>query len=202
MTFVLIRIAIALVLFVVAALITKLKFKQKDKRVYLAILLCAVLIYTALSFIPFEDAFITFATRDQALSYVTNTPASLVIEGKVSDCIISKSGTKNTMLMIPKTENGYKVALGSYVSRAEEYSDGDLFFDIYRFKKTDDYYMVLIDLNHGCTEITDSCNSAFQCEEVLGEEVGTYCIYYCYIDGFDKNYTVTVNGKTYSPFGK
>lgn len=194
MTFVLVRAAIAVVLFVAAALIMKLIFKQKDKRMYLVALLCGVLVYSALSFVPIEDAFATFPTREEALAYVTNTPATRVIEGKISDCVISDK----SMIMLPKTEKGYKVALDSYVTRVEQYNDDDVFFDIYRFKNSNDCYMVFTDLNNGYGNIKDSCNSVFQYDEITNKDLGTYCVYYCYIDGFDKNYTVTLNGKTYS----
>ncbi|MBR5451652.1 MAG: hypothetical protein IKV36_01515 [Clostridia bacterium] len=202
MTFVVIRVAIALVLFIAAALIMKIKFRQKDKKMYLVALLCSVIVGYALFFVAVEDPFLTFPTRQDALFYVTNTTATRIIEGKSSDWVISKNDDKNTMLMVPKTEKGYKVSLGSYVVRAEQYADDNVFFNIYRFKNSNDYYMMLTDLNNGYTEITDSCNSVFQYEEVTDKDLGTYCVYYCYVDGFDKNYTVTVGGKTYSPFTK
>lgn len=202
MTFVLIRIAIAVVLFVAAALIMKIKFNQKDIKIYLVAFLGCTIIGCALFFVPIEDSFLTFNNREEAVAYVTDNSVTHVLQGKVSDCVITKNSNNTSMLMLPKTQNGYKVALESYVVRAEQYADDDIYINVFRFKNSNDYYMVITDFNSGYGEISDSCNSTFEYEEITDEKLGTYCSYYCYIDGFDKNYSLTLNKKSHSPFAE
>lgn len=64
-------------------------------------------------------------------------------------------------------------------------------------KNTNDYYITVLDTNGGSSEITDNRNSKFEHLDKANSTLNkTFYTYFAFIDSFDEQYALTVNGKS------
>ena len=180
----------------------KLKFKEliKTRRHKIYILVIAAIFSIIFMFIPFENLFITFSSPEKVFNYcyTKKTKAKLVVEGKDSDLVIGQDDDTHIYLIVPKVANGWKISnainmkhishtYGMYNSTSVE---------VYQYKNTNDYFVSILDMNGGYSQITDSFNSKFsslvQPIDVLEK---TYVTYYTNIQDFTDEYWINVNGE-------
>ncbi len=195
MWYTIIRLLFFGIAFLICFVIIK-KSKTENARKYMTIsFICMMALCTASTFIPAENAFITFPSPGAAYIYSNPGSAKLIVEGENSDFVIGEKDDTYINSIIPKTDDGWKIGtsnsqkivLHTYVSGAVVY--------IYRYKNTDDYYITVMGGNPGTLQISDNQNSDFKCLEKSNKIImETYYIYCAHIKDFDSSYTLTVNG--------
>ena len=68
---------------------------------------------------------------------------------------------------------------------------------VVQYKNTNDYYITVLDTNGGSSEITDNRNSKFEHLDKANSTLNkTFYTYFAFIDSFDEQYALTVNGKS------
>ena len=186
---------ISLVSFIVVIRKHKVTYKRM---LYVISTVAALLLTTILSFLPFENLFITFGSPEEAYEYYSfrNSDIEKVIEGHNSDFVIDRKKGTIAYLIIPKNENGWKVGVGTETKTiAEKFSDGVLVTD-YRYKDSGDYLLSIISTEGEDLTVTDNFNTEFYALKRTDNYIeGTFVAYYAYVPYFDSQYSVTVNGK-------
>ena len=79
----------------------------------------------------------------------------------------------------------------------QRYDIRELRHVVYQYKNTNDYYITVLDTNGGSSEITDNRNSKFEHLDKANSTLNkTFYTYFAFIDSFDEQYALTVNGKS------
>lgn len=200
MLFLLSRCLLLVLLIVIILLATK-----RMKRVF-RLLLCiqCVVIISTLFALPVENLFIDFKTPENVFTYYA---ADNFIHNKIvhieegeQTCFIyyEQYPNSNSYLIIPKTEEGYKLPVSSadkiVVNRLDIHGSGW----VIHYEGTDDYYLSV----HGITDeenVTATDSNGKQLDVILKEipksESKTFAVL-SYIDEFTNDYSVTINGYT------
>ena len=163
---------------------------------YIAFTSLSVLLIVVLTFLPFENLFMTFDSPEAvyAYYYLGKSNIELVVEGDDCDLIIDRKNNSDTYLMIPKTADGWKIGVGSDTKRImQKFSDG-ISLDVYRYKDSGDYFITIIDTNGGESTISDEYNTKFLSLERYNDSLGkNFVTYYAHITNLNPQYSVTVN---------
>ena len=171
-------------------IIAKSKIAKKRNAEVGAIVVTLVLCIV-MCFIPIENAFITFASPEEAYGYYNNgTRAELIVEGQDSDLVIGVKNGKKEVLIVPKVSEGCKIGLGVDTKKVNNGIVDEMAYILYQHKKTCDYFIVIVDIEERVNQISDSNNSKF----TLWERN-----YYAYISNID-DYKITINGIEYMLF--
>lgn len=192
MTFSALRTLLWIVVFVGSYCIIKsLQKKPKHARfcIIFSGLLC-VLIY----FLPFENVIKSFPTLEKAFSYVSEGDIELVIPGTEADLVISRKNNEDYITMIPKTEDGWKVSVGTDMKAVRMGIHEDITFVIYRYKDTDDYFISISYIDGRAADVSDNNESEFYCLHKTNEAQNTETFfYYANVYGLNDSYSFMVN---------
>lgn len=165
---------------------------------YVAFICLSLFVTVALTFLPFENLFITFRSPQKAYDYfkLGKSNIELIIEGDDCDFVVNSQRDTATYLIIPKTAYGWKVGIGSDTKRiVQKTSDGIIVY-VYRYKSTEDYFITIFDTNGGESIISDAYNTKFLSLERYNNFLEkNFVTYYAHIPDFDQQYCVIVNGK-------
>ena len=161
----------------------KLKFKEliKTRRYKIYILAIAAIFSLIFMFIPFENLFITFSSPEKVFNYcyTKKTKVKLVVEGKDSDLVIGEDDDAHIYLIVPKVANGWKIGMWTNTKLISYEMYNNISVDVYQYKNTNDYFVSILDMNGGYSQITDSFQSEFSALEqpidVLEKTYVTYC---------------------------
>ena len=168
------------------------------KRRWLIVSLVVALILTTISaLIPIENAFVTFTSPQSAYNYNNSGNVKLIVNGAKTDFVVASKGDTDVYIIVPKSDGGWKLGMGLDTKRiAQTISDGVSVY-VYQYKNSGDYYITVLDTNGGPSEIIDTHSSKFQFLDKYNSELNkTFYTYYTYINGYDDQYALTVNGKT------
>lgn len=168
------------------------KLKNKGVQISLAI---SIVLSIILSFVPFENAFISFSSPQESYNYYSKAEIINVIYGKNSAMIIANEKNTNQIAVIPKSKNKdkWKIGMGYNIKNVAQFSREGLFIHIDTYNNSDDYYITITISDMNKYEISDSCNSEFQ---IINNKNDIYFKNYAaYIKNFDKNYTLYINGE-------
>lgn len=192
-----IRLTIGFVIFL-ALFVSINRFKLSRKRLlYLADFCISALLVTVLMFLPFENAFATFDSPEKAYNYFNfgKSNDKLVIDGNSCDLVVDSKDGVDQYLIIPKTEDGWKIGIGSNTRRiAQKLSDGIIVY-VYQYKNTNDCFLKIFDTNGGESTITDEYNTEFFSLERYDDSLDKkFVTYYAHITEFNTQYSVIVNG--------
>ncbi len=170
----------------------------KPKKVSLIVALILIVVVTMVSmFIPIENTFITFSTPESAFHYTNFGEVKLTVEGEQSDFVVADYNDTDILLIIPKTDTGWKLGLGIDTKKVTQKIESGITLYVYRYKDTDDYYIMILDTNGGESQISDSNNSKFYSLTKENSALNkNFYTYYAYIGDFSSGYTVTVNGNS------
>lgn len=173
------------------------KSKIVFKRILYIVFIClALLLYFLLMFLPFENRFITFGSQKTAYKYYYfgESNIKLIVDGVDCDFVINRKNDSDTYLIIPKTENGWKIGIGLNTKRvAHKFSNG-VVLEVYQYKNTNDYFITIIDTNGGETSVSDEFNTKFfSLKRYNGLRDKYYVTYYAHITNFHLQYSVIVN---------
>lgn len=195
----LIRFVIGLLIFGILVIVIKKNNKTVKRALYVGLSCVSILIVILLSFVPFENLFISFKTPKAAYDYYTfgNADIELLLEGKNCDFIIVRKRETDVYSMIPKTENGWKIGIGSNLKRVLNYTDNEIDISVFRYKKTSDYFITVLDLNGGEASVSDAYGNVFYSlkteNRYLDKPLFTY---FAYVPEFSSDYSLKVDGKT------
>lgn len=188
------RIILGIVLFTgLVILIRRAHIVHKQKWIIFA-LITTILISSVLALIPIENAFITFSSVESSYSYSNQGNVQLIIKGKQSDFVVGKSGDTYYPNIIPKTSNGWKLAIATNSEIKKHVVVDGVTVRIYKHKTSDDYYISIWSLDGEKLEIFDNQNSEFFPLERISNN-HSYYTYYAYNYRLDNQYALTVNGK-------
>ena len=159
-----VRLIIGLAFFACAIVIILRSRSERKRRMCITSLVVTVVLITILSFLPFENLFHAFSSAEDAYNYVDfgNGKVALVIEGDESDFVVGEKNDAYSYLIIPKTSEGWKVGLGVQTVRVIQKTIDEISICLYRFEKSDDYFVTVFNNRGGVIEISDSCNSRFE----------------------------------------
>lgn len=187
----LLRLALGFLFF----LIVKKIIKRKTSNFMLFFI--SVLLTITLSFIPFENVFISFDSPEKSYNYYNymNKEVKLVIEGQNSDLVIGGEDDNNVNLIVPKINESWKLGLGKdtkmiYQKHVDGYS-----IHVYQYKSTSEYYVSVLNTNGGNFKITDEYDSTFYSVSRYSDSLDeTYYTYYAYIPNFQNQYVLILDG--------
>lgn len=198
MLFLLTRLFFLIIIFIICyVFIKKSNVINKYKR-YLFSFFMAVVFSVLLAFVPIENVFITFSSAESSYNYYNKGYVKLVVEGEATDFVIGQKDEVDIYAIIPKSNNGWKIGLGSNIKRIKNIISDDAVINLYQYKNSDDYYIVVLSSNGGELKISDSRNSKFYYLEGNNESIKSFYKYYSYVNCFDEDYTITVNNKHFS----
>lgn len=197
MLFVLIRLAFWSIAFIISLLLIRKSQVRHKYRWSIVAFIVAVIMTTIFAFIPIEKAFITFSSPESAYNYNHSGNVKLIVEGEKTDFVVGAKGDVYIYAIVPKSNNRWKIGIGLDTKRIiQTISDGITIY-IYQYKNTNDYFITVLDTKGGLSDITDNHNSEFKYLEKSNSTLSkTFYTYYAYINGFDDQYTLTVNDKS------
>lgn len=189
-------ISLLIKLLIVILICIVLFFMRKKLNVHLSLnkFVAIVLMFLCLVFLfcPWEDVFITFDSPESAFKYSDYGDIVYMFSGENSEFILSeKSGY--SVSIVPKTENGWKMAKRAKVISNKSYKTNLIL--IYFCKQTDDYYIMISSLSTKPESVYDNCNSDFCYFTRTGSALGrNYYTYYAFanIKNYDEQYTLNI----------
>lgn len=177
-----------------------LKFKKliKTRRHKIIIATSIIIFVTMLMMIPIENLFITFNSPKKAFEYYQGKKykVNFIVNGKNSDFVIGEDHETWTYLIIPKDTKGWKIGTGINTKHILKQTHDAIRIDVYQYKNTNDYFVSILDMNGGYSQITDSFQSEFSAlEQPMDVLEKTYVTYYTNIQDFTDEYWINVNGE-------
>lgn len=199
MTFSLVR-NLFIIIFTAVCFLFIIKSNIVNKRKWIVTSFLMSIVLVGLSYIgPIENAFITFPTAESAYNYSKEGSVKYIIEGEESDLAIGKKENDkayaNILAIIPKTNDGWKLSTLGDLKRVTSSSLRGVSIDVYQYKNSDDYYIMVYCFNGSELDIKDNRNSNFGCYESYNKDIKNY---YSYIHCFDEEYVITVDGNPIS----
>ena len=197
----LIRLILCGIVFVIIFLLLRKRIEPAKVKKAAAILFIGIFFLgsTLLAFVPFENLFVTFDTPEAAYDYFTpgKSGEAFLIEGKESTFVLKTKNGTNSSLIVPKTENGWKVPIGTYRKSVFNQPFKDFTVTVFQYKDTSDYYIKVVDVNAFVQTLTDSDGTVFTKKQPSVSTFNLSSVYYAYISDFDATtYTLIVNGET------
>lgn len=193
MIFIIIRIIVlSLVLFL---LLKKDKVnKSKTKKIILIAVSIALFVVSAL--IPFENVFITFSTPEASYKYHNQGTPVICVEGQDTDLVVGQKGDSYIYNIAPKTANGWKLGMGYELKNIYQTIDSanKNLISVFRYKNTNEFYLVVTNIEGESLSVHDNLNSAFVLSEKTDKNgsANDY-VYYTYINALDNNYVLSLN---------
>lgn len=196
MLFVIMRLAFFSIAFIVSLFLIRKSRSVHKRRWSIIAFVAAVILTTISAFLPIENAFLNFSSPKSAYSYNHSGSVKLIVDGKKTDFIVGTAGDTDIFAIVPKADTGWKMGMELDIKQmAHTISDG-ITIHVYQYKNTNDYYITVLNTNGGSSDISDNRNSKFEHLEKVNSALNkTFYTYYAFIDGFDEQYLLTVNGK-------
>lgn len=173
------------------------KSKVMHKHIlYIVFTSLSVLLIVVLTFLPFENLFITFDSPKAAYEYFNlgKSNIELIVEGEDCDFIIDRKNDLEAYLIIPKTTYGWKIGVGSNTKRIVQKLYNGIVLYVYQYKNTSDYFITILDTNGGESTVSDEYNTKFFSIERYNDSLGeTFVTYYAHIANLNSQYSVIVN---------
>lgn len=184
-------------IFLVCSITTIKKSKLIRKHIlYIVFTSLSVLLIVVLTFLPFENLFVTFDSPKAACEYFNlgKSNIELIVEGGDCDFIIDRNNDSDTYLIIPKTAYGWKIGVASNTKRiVQKFSNGIVVY-VYQYKNTSDYFITILDTNGGESTVSDEYNTKFFSLERYNDSLGkVFVTYYAHITTLNQQYSVIVN---------
>lgn len=185
-------------LFLVIFIILIKKSQTTHKRRWLITsVVVTIILTTVFSFIPIENAFVTFSSPQSSYSYNHPGDVKLIVNGEETDFIVGFKDDTEIYAIVPKSDDGWKLGTGLDTKRIAQTTVDGILVCVYQYKNLDDYYITVFDTNGGSSEITDNHSTRFQFLDEANRVLNkTFYTYYAYIHDYDDQYVLSVNGKT------
>lgn len=157
----------------------------------------SVALIVVLSILPFENLFVTFGSPKESYEYYIGGKSNieLVVEGNKCDFVIDRKNDSDTHLIIPKSEDGWKVGIGLNTKIIKQKFSNGITIDVYQYQNTSDYFITILDTNGGESTVSDDYGTKFYSLKKNNDSLGkTFITYYAHIPNFNSKYYVIVNG--------
>ena len=179
MWFISVRLLFSGLIFIASIAFLRKKDKSHRKPIYIALLIFVVIIYIGSGFVPIENLFVTFSTPESAFHYEYAAKINMVVDGKVTTMIISSTKDGTSQTVIPKSGNGWKLDIGIDQKKVVEKIVGTKTIFVYRYKDSEDYYVVVWDplaAKNNILNVSDNRNSKFihYSTDISGSKYITY----------------------------
>lgn len=196
MFFIMIRLAFGSITFIIGFLLIRKSGVIHKRRWSIITFVIAIILTTISALIPIENALITFSSPKSAYNYNNSGDVKLIVDGKKTDFVVGAKGDTDIYAIIPKANSGWKIGMGLDTKRIiQTISDGITIY-VYQYKNTNDYYITIFDTKGGSLDITDNRNSKFKYLDKSNSSLGRmFYTYYAYINEFNDQYALTINGK-------
>lgn len=191
-----IRLIIGCIFLVCSIIVIKNSKVIRKHILYIAFTSLSVLLIVVLTFLPFENLFITFDSPKAAYEYFNlgKSNIELIVEGDDCDFIIDRKNDSDTYLIIPKTADGWKIGVGSNTKRIVQKLSNGIVLYVYQYKDTSDYFITILDTNGGESTVSDEYNTKFFSLERYNDSLGKiFVTYYAHITNLNPQYSVIVN---------
>lgn len=191
-------IAIGIIIFTISSVIlkkSKFSFFRKNG-IFISLFLSLVIIVLSL-FIPFENAFVSFSSPQEAFNHWQNGEIKAVLDGENSTMIIAEDyDNSNQIAIMPKAANKTKWKIGTAynIKNIAKLRNDNVIFYIYSYKKTNDYYIIISIIDKNVNTISDNCGSDF----ILVDKNQTLYYYYnyvAYIKNYNDDYMIFINNE-------
>ena len=196
--FIILRLIIGFIfLLFMVIIIKKIKYKYKFKGYIFSAVLSIILI-TVIAFLPFENLFITFDSPEAAYNYVNfgKSNIELVVSGKNCDFIIDDKKTSYSYLIVPKCKEGWKIGIGVNTKMIMSKIYNDIVINVFQYKNTNDYFIVLLNTKGESINLKDSNNSVFYSLEKSNEQLNeTFITYFINVINLDSEYWLSIDGE-------
>ncbi len=194
-----IRLFLGSLIFVICLVIIKKSTIVHKRRWHIISFVACAVLASLSALIPLENAFVTYNSPESSFKYVNSCEAQLVVEGKETAFVIGNKGDTDIYLIVPKSKSGWKLGMGLDTKRVMQRIYGEMSIDVYRYKDTNDYYITVFDKSGGILDITDGNNSKFYYLKKINTTLNTdFYTYYAYVQNFNNQCSLCVNGKTIS----
>lgn len=196
MFFIIIRIAFWSIAFIISLILIRNSGVIHKRRWSIIAFVIAVIMTTIFALIPIENALITFSSPKSAYNYNNPGDVKLIVNGKKTDFVVGAKNDADIYAIIPKANGGWKIGMGLDTKRIiQTISDGITIY-VYQYKNTNDYYITVLDTKGGSLDITDNHNSEFKYLDKSSSTLDkVFYTYYAYINEFNDQYALTINGK-------
>ena len=169
---------------------------------YIVSTVLSMVLAIVLMFVPFENLFVTFDSPKAAYEYyiLGKSNIELIVEGDACDFIVDRKSDVDSILIIPKTADGWKIGIGLNTKRIVDKLSNGISLSVYQYKDTNDYFLTVFDTNGGESTILDENNTEFiPLEERHVDPLGrTFVSYYAHMTDFNPKDVVVVNGNKIS----
>ena len=178
----------------------KKHMRVHKNRWYLMLFIIACILFSLSALIPVENAFVTFSSPQSAYSYMYMNKTKLVVEGTNTAFVIGGEGKDSSYTIIPRSDTGWKLGPALDVNTSiSKFSSNKVKIYVDQYKDSEEYYITVYNANGAAAEVSDSRNSKFyHLDKSSNGDDETFYTYYSYVHDLDDQYTLTVNGKTYS----
>lgn len=196
--------AIRLVFWTIIVLVCFFLIKKHTRshkyRWYLMLFIIACTLFSLSALIPVENAFVTFSSPQSAYSYMYMNKATLVVMGTSTAFVIGGEGKDSAYTIIPRSNTGWKLGPALDVKTSiSKFSSNKVKIYVDQYKDSREYYITVYNVNGAAAEVRDSRNSKFyHLDKSSNGYKETFYTYYAYVHDLDDEYTLTVDGKTYS----
>lgn len=197
MMFSMIRLAFGGIAFLVIFALIRWKKTTHRRRWSVVAFVAVILIITITALVPIENMFITWHSLESAYSYNHTGNISIVVSGEKSDFVVGKEAEVDAYTIIPKKADGWSLGMGTDINCIFQTTSDGIDISVYRYKKSDDYYIVVFNANSGASDIMDNRDSVFQYSETVIEALDeTFYTYYAYVRDFNDQYSITIDDRT------
>ena len=197
MMFSMIRLAFGGIAFLVIFALIRWKKTTHRRRWSVVAFVAVILIITITALVPIENMFITWHSLESAYSYNHTGNISIVVSGEKSDFVVGKEAEVDAYTIIPKKADGWSLGMGTDINCIFQTTSDGIDISVYRYKKSDDYYIVVFNANGGASDIMDNRDSVFQYSETVIEALDeTFYTYYAYVRDFNDQYSITIDDRT------
>lgn len=193
MIFIVIRI---IVLSLVLFLLLKKDKVNKSKTKKIIIIAVSVASFVVSALIPFENVFITFSTPEASYKYHNQGTPVICVEGRDTDLVVGQKGNSYIYNIAPKTTSGWKLGMGYELKNIYQSIDSanKNLINVFRYKNTNEFYIVVANIEGESLSVHDNLNSEFVLSEKTDKNGNANdCAYYTYINALDNNYVLSLN---------
>lgn len=196
MMFVVFRLIFLILTFLICFIMIS-KSHTTHKRLWLIVAFSVLLIITTITaLIPIENTFVTFSSPQSAYNYSNSGYVKLIVNGEKTDFVVASKNDTYVYSIVPKSDDGWKLGIGLGTKRIVQTLSDEISVYVYQYKNSNDYYITVLDKSGGPYEINDNRQSEFQCLEEFNSALNkTFYTYYAYINGYDEQYALAVNGR-------
>lgn len=189
-----IRYVLGAVIFIIAFFLIKKSNILKKNLLYAVSFIVISVLVTLLYFVPVENLFMNFSSPEKAFNYISSCEIQHIVYGSETDLVIAGKGATDTYKILPKTDKGWKLSNGLETEKYALFHKG-ISIEVFRHKKTDDYYVRLFNIDGGEIEVSDSCGSDFSKTIKTADESSKQIYYYAFVNNFNDEYTLNLNGE-------